>query len=321
MKKWKEKGQEVDLLGLTVVELTTNYFTALQSVYFSDLFKPSGAFLRGPVSTFEALAHDSLFAFVFDQLPERGFETVRSYLAKQLFRRLNVSYRKHQRETEAKPGAFSLIDTDQMVRLGRRDPRVIKEIGSAKKVEKAFENSLAVVLQSMGFFVVQAGIGERSVDLVCLSEQAHYSFLLEAKSSQNPYNLPTTDERAITDYVKQVKSKLQVLPPLNLVLIVGPPPSDGLRARLKKVEQSVRLPVRYCPATAIAAIRNSMPGPVSHHDFRDLLLAEDMIITDQCVKGLNDRYKQMHRAHTEYVKALLLSKPCLSDDEEEDEHA
>ena len=160
-------------------------------------------------------------------------------------------------------GAFSAIRLRELDLLARRDNAMIRKYGT-KQVEKIFEQQLALIAQSLGLHVVPTRSGQRTVDLICISADpaVRLSFLLEAKTTQRPYNLPRDDARALIEYVNDVRRALTTLPPLQFVLIVGPTASSTLEGKLQRLEIEVGLPVRFCTAADIAQLRELITGPL-----------------------------------------------------------
>jgi hypothetical protein len=97
-------------------------------------------------------------------------------------------------------GPFSAIRLDEVSLLARRDGTMTRKYGE-KHVERVFEQQLALIVQSLGLYVVQTKTGTRTIDLVCISPDTtvHASILVEAKTSTHPYGLPTKDERALRE--------------------------------------------------------------------------------------------------------------------------
>ena len=68
---------------------------------------------------------------------------------------------------------------------------------------------------------------------------------MEAKSTKRNYGLPTGDQRAFGEYVEDVRKSLGTLPPLSVVIVVGPAPARALEARLASLEAALTIPVRF----------------------------------------------------------------------------
>src|SRR6202041_1722740 len=89
-------------------------------------------------------------------------------------------------------GPFSLLRLPELQLLASQDPRMQQRYGP-KQVEKNFELQLALLMQSFGFYVIRTRVGERTVDLICISGDptASYTLMVEAKTSKAPYAMPT----------------------------------------------------------------------------------------------------------------------------------
>jgi hypothetical protein len=65
------------------------------------------------------------------------------------------------------PGPFSALRLAELSLLAERHDSVKRRYGD-KRVEKRFEQQLALLMQSFGFYVVATKTGTRTVDLVCV---------------------------------------------------------------------------------------------------------------------------------------------------------
>ncbi len=200
----------------------------------------------------------------------------------------------------------SALRTGELELIAQRDNSMIKRYG-LKGLERAFERQLSILMQSFGYYVVPALVGDRFGDLLCIapaSEDA-YTVLLDAKSTAAPYSLPTADQRALREYVHRVKRNLQTLPQLRLVLIVGSAPSQSLENRLRELEIAAHVPVRFCPAQVLARLRGLLPGPVNFEDFLAQALESDPVLTSKTVDELVGRFKERTQSHVDVVRSLL----------------
>ncbi|MFJ8603327.1 hypothetical protein ACIREM_32365 [Streptomyces shenzhenensis] len=137
--------------------------------------------------------------------------------------------------------------------LASRRDTVVEKYGE-KNVESKFEESLNLLFQGLGFMVIPTRQGQRRVDLICISAGGDgdpYTVLVEAKSSHSGYTLPTKDARAITEYVHSVRDRLRTLPPLRLVLIVGPDGAKTLDGKVKELDYELPVSVRYISARTL----------------------------------------------------------------------
>jgi len=189
-----------------------------------------------------------------------------------------------------------------LVGLSRRQPVAIKRHG-APQVARAFERAMTIVMQSFGFYVVTADLGEEISDLICICEE--YSLILDCKTSARPYSLPTDDSRALRDYVARVRSDLRTLPALSLLLVVGPPPTAGLARRLKQLELEAQLPVRYCSAEILGRLRGMIPGAVAPSPFLRAAHESPSVIPDSFADVITAAWEKRQEAHSQFVKALL----------------
>jgi hypothetical protein len=295
--------------------LPTYYVTAIQSVYFFSVV--SGLPLRVPAAAFEDVAHGSLSDLF--QLQIVAATPVRQQLAERLVRGC-LSYMQHVYGDMARAdswkertiGPFSSIDLPLFVALACRDPRTVERFG--KNSAGVFEQQLALIIQSLGFYVVSTRPGNRTVDIVCVSSDPTDPFtaLVEAKTSTRPYALPADDERALREYVADVRRNLTTLPPLRFVLVVSAAPGRTLEPRLRRLEAALGVPTRFCTAQLIANLRESLPGPAPFSVLSDEIVLSPPVLEAGFVDKVASRYREIAGAHEEFVRALLGSQKVPS---------
>jgi hypothetical protein len=190
--------------------------------------------------------------------------------------------------------------------LATRHESVVKKYG-AKRVEGQLERVLSLLVQSWGFYVATTSVGERRIDLICLSgdPRGQYSFLIEAKSSGKPYALPVADERAIGEYIHDVRRSLSTLPPLAFVLIVGGAAGPSLGTRLRRLEARHGIPVRFITGGALQRLDTMLPGPAPHGEFRDSIVAAEALVGNDVIGAIASRYKDLQDAHAMMIRTLL----------------
>ncbi|MET8367403.1 hypothetical protein ABZU53_27980 [Micromonospora sp. NPDC005194] len=206
----------------------------------------------------------------------------------------------------------SFVVVRELHLLAARNESMIERYGE-KHVEKRFEQQLSLLLQSLGFVVVTADTGEKRVDLICFapgSSSAGYSMLVEAKSTKNKYSLPTKDARAIEEYVADARGKLTTLPPLKIVLIVGPDTTDTIASKIRSLEGETGVPVRYLHARTLAWMRDRLPGPLPLEAFLRAVLNCGPFVTLEAIKAIVEADGISRSAHADFVKALLHGKPA-----------
>lgn len=187
--------------------------------------------------------------------------------------------------------------------LASRSPLMKKKYGE-KKVEKVFEQQLALVFQSCGFTVIPARMGEVGADLLCISREAKFSFLVDAKSSAKPYTLPKSDRRALTDYAKEFGTWLADLPDLEFILVVGPDAGKTLEQRLKEMEVDVQKPVRFASARLIRTMRDELPGPVIPEVFKKSILNSSNLLPEDLFAALKDASENIAETYGIFVERL-----------------
>jgi hypothetical protein len=197
------------------------------------------------------------------------------------------------------------IDLGEFARVARRDSRAAALYGR-KRIERIFEQQLALIMQSFGFMVVPATIGERRVDLICLATGLErLTFLVEGKTSMRAYGLPTTDERALIEYVNDVRRKLDSLPEIQFVLLVGPKPARTLPRRLHKLEGEIGIPVRFISAEDLAAIRQGLSSGLRISDFHELLVSADHVLDSDFARAVTASQQRYESVHADLVRAIL----------------
>ena len=188
--------------------------------------------------------------------------------------------------------------------LSRRTERVLRRYGR-DRVAGRFEQQLALLASSMGCIVVQTRRFERSVDIVCLSESARATFLVEAKSTARAYSLPTSDERALAEYVETVRSGLGFLPPLQLILLVGPDPTKTLGPKLRQLSIQLNVPVRFLRAADLARARLRINGVFPLNNLLTRLKEADEVVDEALISMLAEDHEKELRLILDLVRLRL----------------
>jgi hypothetical protein len=205
-------------------------------------------------------------------------------------------------------GPFTNLNLADFVALSRRTDTVLARFG-AKNVESEFETQLSLIAQSFGFYVVRAQRARRRVDLFCLVPDGGYTALIEAKTTAATYSLPADDERALIEYVGNVRASLGTLPSVAFVLLVGPEASTTLEKKLAGLEAELALPVRFLAAETLARLRDQLPGPVPAPAFRDALISSRRrILGGEFADGIITAFSRVQEAHTRFVDDLMEAK-------------
>jgi hypothetical protein len=207
---------------------------------------------------------------------------------------------------EHKLGPFSAIRLPELSLLARRDPTTIRKYGH-KQVEVLFEQQLSLILQSFGFIVVRTRRGDRTVDLVCISgdPRQQMTILVEAKTTRGAYSLPTDDERALLEYVRDVRENLTTMPALAFVLIVAPAASSKIESKLASIESKAGVPVRLITASDVAQLRESLAGPLMLGPFRSMLLTSATKLLSNLPTLQREAQQDINKAHEMLVRACL----------------
>ncbi len=199
------------------------------------------------------------------------------------------------------------VSVRELPALANRQESVVEKYGE-KHVESKFEESLNLLMQGLGFMVIPTRQGQRRVDMICIapgSGSDPYTILVEAKSSHNNYTLPTKDSRAISEYVDSVRGRLRTLPPLRLVLIVGPDGAKTLGGKIKDLDCESPVPVRYMPIRTLLHLRESLRGIIPAQPFLRAMLAADSIVLPAQVESVISAFRATNVAHSEFISRLL----------------
>lgn len=231
-----------------------------------------------------------------------------------LYGELNTLGKRLWRERLHEPqGPYSAMQPAELPRLARRDSSMISKYGQ-KQVEEVFEEQLSLAMQSFGFVVARTSRGKRRVDLVCISRghSEASTFLIEAKTSKDPYTLPVADQRALSEYAEQTRSRLPTLPPLRLVLVIGQSPAPSLESRLKALESTTGIPMRFCSTDLLSHLRISLVGPLDGSSFITQVLESPVILPESLVDLIVKSEDDEAQTHADYINKLLLGR--LPDD-------
>ncbi|MFD6150891.1 hypothetical protein [Streptomyces sp. NPDC060243] len=199
------------------------------------------------------------------------------------------------------------VGVRELTSLASRSKWIVEKYGE-KNVEAKFEEVLSLIFQRLGFMVMPTQQGQRRVDLICISPGSgsdSYTVLVEAKSSSHGYALPTKDARAITEYIDSVRDRLRTLPPLRLVLIVGPVEAKTLRAKVEALSHDSPVPVRYVPARTLAYLRENLRGVVPAQPFLRAMTSSGFIVDVEAVKPVVDSFNGTRSAHADFISKLL----------------
>ncbi|MFH9803747.1 hypothetical protein ACH4M0_16075 [Streptomyces albidoflavus] len=299
-------------------ELLTNFIGVLQASGGLYLLRRGDVAGEAHIDAYEGiLATSSLGVYhVFQGVVDSQGECSLGMEAAFLIRKM-LSYTLHLQETiyrwpmrpwseTHESGAFSSLRLPELQLLATRAHTVKARYGE-RRVEKVFEQQLALLIQSLGFYVISTRTGESTVDLVCISADpaSPFTFLLEAKSSGRPYTLPSDDRRALLQYIEDVKSNLTTSPPLAFVLIVGGAPQKTLAEKMGELELSANVPVRFCTAQSLANLRENLIGPNPAGIIKKAILRSGKVIKDEDLQKVAEEVLSRVKAQEELVRSFL----------------
>ena len=236
--------------------------------------------------------------------PVHRFGTVLTSLATQ---QISAAYAMPLKVSERRVPGRDLLDS--LPALASRTEEATRTFG-LKQIETLFAQQLALMAQALGFLVVPAKVGERQGDVICISNHPYTRgvFLLEAKTSRKPYALPVDDQRALHEYVKTLRATTYHLGDLQFVLLVGPVAAVRLEARLKALEATCRVPVRYCPIEHLVRFRAGWVGPVDAGRFIGAILRGDHILSSRTFVDLDAELRAEASALDAFVRTALIGR-------------
>jgi hypothetical protein len=288
--------------------LAGTYITALSAAVFGELLRRSNISLE-LIEDMDGISHRT--AAVLFGGPHSGrwpphVLKLSQRLVATVFEQWVRIYDRPDLDKIHRTGPFSSIRLTELAPLANRDARMSKKYGN-KRIEKVFEQQLALIVQSFGLYVVSTRTGQRTVDLICISADptARFTFLVEAKTSGRPYALPRDDARALLEYIREVRTGLTTLPPLHFVLMIGPSPSATLEKKLQGLEGEAGLPIRYCSAHELAQLREVVAGPLPLNDFADHLLLASRVVPAGFAQTMRSRVNELRSSHEALVRTML----------------
>jgi hypothetical protein len=285
------------------------YITALSTAVMAELLRRTNMPLEH-IEDLDGISHHmaaSLFGPPSSgRWPPYVLELQQRLVATVFEQWVRIYDRPYSVDSNKRGGPFSSIRLTELAPLANRDARLSKKYGN-KRIEKVFEQQLALIVQSFGLYVVSTRTGQRTVDLICISADptARFTFLLEAKTSARPYALPRDDARALLEYIREVRGGLTTLPPLHFVLMVGPSPSATLEKKLQGLEAEAGLPIRYCSANELAQLREVVAGPLPLNDFADHLLLASRVVPAGFAQKMRSRVDELRSSHEALVRTML----------------
>lgn len=204
------------------------------------------------------------------------------------------------------PGLFSLLRSGELPGLAARTSKCVEQHGE-KGIETAFEQQLLLLFRSFGFQTVPASRATKRIDLICVSDSpsSEVTILVEAKTSSRRYSLPASDSRAIREYVKHTRRALSGLPPLRLVLLVGPDPTPTIAPKLEELSRGCQVPCSYATAEVLAGLREAVLGPIPASSFVSAMVADGPIVSPVATEKLATSIRHQAKAYSEFVTQML----------------
>jgi len=206
--------------------------------------------------------------------------------------RRDVRAREERERERLKATANSVLQVHELPQLASQAAHMREKYGD-KGVEARFEQQLSLALQTCGFRTVPASRGSRRGDIICLTDRTpSVAILVEAKTSTHPYKLPVKDERALIDYAEQLNSESWFQYPLRLICIVGRDPDRNITERLKRLEASTQVTVRYCNITALVGLLTRPPVGVTTEDIVEALVGADRVVSTDALTSISSKAEE-----------------------------
>jgi hypothetical protein len=191
----------------------------------------------------------------------------------------------------------------RFLKIANGDEKIREKFGAKIYIE--FEKQIAKIFDAFGFFVSPTSIGKRRADIIVATQKPNaYTFLVDAKSCKGNYSLPTTDSRAIKEYILTQKESLDIMPPLKFFLIISSSPSKTLESKLKKLSNEVGLPIKFVSALDLCDIIESSNWSIYSQSFLTSIVESGPILDKNWGKGLVQSIKQKKKAFAKYTELL-----------------
>lgn len=203
--------------------------------------------------------------------------------------------------------ALSAAALEELRELATRAEKAVRRCGSDRKVDRAFEDRMQDLFERLGMVVVRARPGLASGDLICLANDANttFSVLVELKTARQPYAFPKSDQRALREYVDQIRSRLSLMPPLRLALLVSREPAATVVSKLQALQAQLGVPLRYATAWDLAGFQRQVRGQPPLNAFLTAVLNGDTLVDPSVLDDvIRSRRNEAHK-WTQLVEGLL----------------
>ena len=211
----------------------------------------------------DAVAHESLQRMHQKEVTSTRHRALTSRLLATLLSIVGDTYEERARSFQWRlTGPFSALELGDLPQLARRSEPMRKKYGD-KQVETIFEQQLALLMQSLGFVVVQTRRGRRTVDLVAIADgpDDRFTFLVEAKTTAaSTYPFPADDQRALAEYARSVRSTLTTMPTMRFVLLISHTASRTMPEKVTAFEAAHPSRSASCRWKSSSPSGNSCPG-------------------------------------------------------------
>lgn len=235
-----------------------------------------------------------------DPILEWGAHILRSICAHAL---LETKNHFHKESFESLIHNENSFNRRRFLKIANGDEKIRKKFGAKMYIE--FEKQIAKIFDAFGFFVSPTSIGKRRADIIVVTQKPNaYTFLVDAKSCKGNYSLPTTDSRAIKEYILSQKESLDIMPPLKFFLIVSSSPSKTLESKLKKLSNEVCLPIKFVSALDLCDVIESSNWSIYSQSFLTSIIESGPILDKDWGKRLVQSIKQKKKAFTKYTELL-----------------
>ncbi|MCJ7566680.1 MAG: hypothetical protein MUO58_03980 [Anaerolineales bacterium] len=197
----------------------------------------------------------------------------------------------------------NLPNTNYLARLAAGDPELSELLGARLPLE--MEKQITLLLRALGFLVSSTRPGMRRVDVIGASWSGiKYAFMLDAKSSRRPYYFPTSDQRAIKEYVDSYSRATHTQPDLRFVLIASSSPASTLSQKIRHFSSEIGIPLRFISAENLGNISNGIGGAISSTLLLTQILNGPEILDEEWTKNLIQRSKEQEEPFHAAIEAI-----------------
>ncbi len=199
------------------------------------------------------------------------------------------------------------FDQDYVYDLAVGKKSLTKKLGA--KLSSEFEKEIARIFDAFGYYVSVTQVGKKRTDLIISTPKPNsYTFMVDAKSCSTKYSFPTTDARAIEEYIADYSNLGDILPDNKFFLIISSFGTINLEAKLKVFSNKVGIPVRFMSIEVLLYIVAKSNWTIYPHDLLTAILNSNSILDKEWATNLIDNIKVKKAAFSKYLDSLQPKK-------------